>query len=72
MDFSKNLFFTRKNKLTIAIKSFILQCGNTHYQKYFKSADAIASFICDSQPAEKDDYSNLADYINQWASSRST
>ena len=72
MDFSKNLFFARKNKLTIAIKSFILQCGNTHYQKYFKSADAIASFICDSQPSEKDDYSNLADYINQWASSRST
>ena len=32
MDFSKNLFFARKNKLTIAIKSFILQCGNTHYQ----------------------------------------
>ena len=45
MDFSKNLFFARKNKLTIAIKSFILQCGNTHYQKYSKVQTLSQNFM---------------------------
>lgn len=70
MDISRNMFFTRKNQLTIAIKSFILQRDNTHLQKYYRDAEDIASFICDTQPAEKDDYRNFADYIKQWANNR--
>lgn len=67
MDHSKNLFFTRKNKLTIALKSYILQHGNAHLQNYYRNAEDIASFICDMQPAEQDDYNRLAYYIQQWA-----
>lgn len=70
MDISKNLFFTRKKMLTIALKSFILQRGNTGLQKYYRHAEDIASFICDAQPAENDDYHNLAAYIKQWSDKR--
>lgn len=70
MDFSKNMFFPRKKMLTIALKSYILQQGNSHLQKYYRSAEDIAGFICDLQPAEQDDYHDLAHYIKQWEENR--
>ncbi|OUQ24344.1 hypothetical protein B5E80_07300 [Flavonifractor sp. An135] len=70
MDFSKNLFFTRKKQLTLALKSYILQRGNSNLQHYYRSAEEIAGFICEMQPAEQDDYHNLAAYIQQWTELR--
>lgn len=67
MNCSKYVWFTRKKKLTIALKSCMLQQGNAHLRPYYRQAEEIADYLCRIQPEEQDDYQHLDRAIVLWA-----